>query len=177
MKSKALLVALVFCIAVTASAAASNANGFWVGPTAFYNIFLDPEDLESHEFDSDNFSYGIDARLRMGLLEGSLMAIYYPSSDTGGYSDVLAVYANAGANLNLSIFNVGLSGGTNFLIIDDDAIDEAIDFGVNLKATADVMLGNIALGFYYMAILDTFEDFDADNISGNVGVSLLFKPF
>ena len=178
MKHKVLLAVLVFCTAaaVTATAASTErANGFWVGPTALYSTPLSPDELSEHDFDSENFAFGLDARLRMNLLEGSLLAIYDPYKDGEETKFGMIVFPNIGVNLNLAALNLGLSGGPNLWVTEDE--EDATKFGVNLKVSADVMIGNIAVGAYYVAVAPDFDSFESEELMGFAGLSVLFKPF
>jgi len=166
-----LLVMLVLMTAATfVSAQQTDSDGLWLGVTGFYDENIDSGEIWDGKFFDGDVSYGIDARLRFDLIELSFLGISNPFS---GNEDRYLTFYNAGGNLSLAPFNIGMSIGMNFDY--NDATEETVESGVNTKISADVMFGSIAVGGYYMAIADNFRDIDFDEIGGYVGLSVLYK--
>ncbi len=166
MKNKVLLIVLALFLAATFSVAASGSDGLWIGPTGLYKYFVEPG--EEIDFDSENFAFGLDARLRLSLLEGSILAVYVPLGD----DNAVLSFANIGVNTNLGPVNVGASVGAAFIYSEE--LDDSFDAGVNLKITADLILGNVSVGAYYLFWEDDFEDIKLAE-TGLVGFSVLFR--
>ncbi len=166
MKNKVLLIVLALFAVSTFSVAASGSDGLWIGGTGLYKYFVDPG--EELEFDSDNFAFGLDARLRLGLLEGSLLAVYVPLGD----DNAVLSFANIGLNTNIGPVNVGASAGAAFIYSEE--LDDSFDAGVNLKFTADLILGDISIGAYYLFWEDDFDEIKVAD-KGLVGFSVLFR--
>ncbi len=171
MKKKMLVIVLALLTAVSFSAAA-NANGLWIGPTALYYAPMPLSELSLEGATSDDFAYGLDARLRINLFEGSLLSFFSGDAEEGE----LLIFANAGVNLNLALVNIGASVGTNFVYgLAEDS--ETEDLGANFKLSADIMLGNLAVGGYFLTVAPTVSDINFDDLYGFVGLSGLFKLF
>ena len=147
---------------------------FQVGGTAMYKGLL--EDIESGITDIglDDFTFGAEARLSLGLLQGAAAVLYYP----GDYPSLVAL-TDIGVTLNLAIVRLGAGIGPNFYIpLSDGGSTGAI--GLNLKGAVDLQLGGISVGlvgYYYLASL---EDIGADLFETAqpwLGLTVLFKLF
>lgn len=159
------------------------ADGFWIGPTALYKDTLSfDEAVDSNwgeDAEADDFYYGLDARLEMGMIEGSMLAIYDDRLE--GYDlGLLRTYFDIGLSFDIALFDFGIGVGPNFIsVIDDDADyqSDPIEVGSNLKLSADLKLENVSLGAYFMYELDDLSDIDdiGDNTTGLVGLSALFR--
>ena len=146
-----------------------------VGGTALYNYPIlqtgAPDTL-----DLSNFTFGADARLKLWILQGSALALFTPGETEGATIDL---YLDGGLAFDVMLFRLGLGFGPTFRTTLGSATSP-VGVGLNVKATADVMLGKIALGLTY---LNNFEfDFSqasellsADYSKGLIGLSLLFS--
>ncbi|MFP4113476.1 MAG: hypothetical protein ACOCY8_01695 [Spirochaetota bacterium] len=146
-----------------------------VGGTALYNFpYLADSETEADELSAADFTFGVDARLKILLFQGSALALFTPGAeDVPGNIDL---YLDGGVAFDILFFRLGLGAGPNFRIPVGEG--ETTGFGLNVKATADVMLGDLAVGLSY---LNKFElDFDQagelldqDYTQGLLGVSVL----
>lgn len=175
---------LLIAAALILLPAAAFADGFWIGPTALYKDTLSFGDAVDSNWGEDvsaeDFDYGLDARLEMGMLEGSMLAFYDKWEGTNvGF---LSTFFDIGVSLNVALFDFGIGVGPNFvsLIIEDSDYDnepEPIQIGSNLKLSADLKLENVSVGAYFMYMLDDLSDIENidDSTSGLVGLSALFR--
>ncbi|MCF7953790.1 MAG: hypothetical protein K9K78_06915 [Spirochaetales bacterium] len=173
---------LLIAAALILLPAAAFADGFWIGPTALYKDTLSFDEAVDSNWGEDvkaeDFDYGLDARLEMGMLEGSMLAFYdkWENWDIG----FLSTFFDIGVSLNVALFDFGIGVGPNFLslIVDDpDYETEPIQIGSNLKLSADLKLENVSVGAYFMYMLDDLSDIENidDSTSGLVGLSALFR--
>ncbi len=151
-----------------------------IGGTALYNFpyFVDagPSGL-----DASDFTFGADARMRMFIFQASALALFTPgytdalNNDVAGKIDLIM---DGGLSIDVLLFRLGLGVGPSLRLNMGSGTD-ATGIGLNVKATAEVMLGRIAVGLTY---LNQFEfDFsaaatqllDQDYTQGLLGVSVL----
>ncbi|MFW6288373.1 MAG: hypothetical protein ACOC2Q_01175 [Spirochaetota bacterium] len=145
-----------------------------VGGTALYNYPL-VDDAPSTDISASDFTFGADARLKILLFQASGLALFTPGTELTPAN--IDLFVDGGITLDLLMFRLGLGAGPNFRIPLGEGSTSG--FGLNVKATADLMLGDLALGLTY---LNKFElDFDQagelldqDYSQGLVGISLLF---
>jgi|GEM_PF-4497764 len=167
------IVVLAFTAASAAAAAPQDADGLWIGPTGFFDMEVALD--EALDFTEGDMSLGLDARLRLGLFEGSLLAMGNPFA--GEDEKKTMVLLNGGVNINLQSINLGASLGANYIYEDEGEDPEQI--GANAKISADFMMGNFAVGAYYVSMMDSFADFDISEFAdaGFIGVTALFRMF
>ncbi|TFH03689.1 MAG: hypothetical protein E4H09_04810 [Spirochaetales bacterium] len=168
---------LLVLIAVLLLPAAAFAQ-LQIGGTGLYNYpIMTPGATD--EIDISNFTFGADARLKILFFQVSALGLVTPGSDTLGTPTSIDLVIDGGISFDLLLFRVGLGVGPN-LRIDLGEGTDPVGYGLNVKATADVMLGGLSVGLTY---LNKFElDFsqaeellDQDYSTGLLGVSLLFS--
>jgi hypothetical protein len=151
-----------------------------VGATALYNFpyFVDagPEGI-----DASDFTFGADARIRIFVFQASALALFTP-----GYTDALDnevagnidLIIDGGLSFDLLMFRLGVGVGPSLRINLEPGADPT-GIGLNAKATAEVMLGKLAIGLSYLNqfefdFADANQLLDQDYSQGLFGVSLLF---
>ena len=145
-----------------------------VGGTALYNYPL-VEDSSS-DISASDFTFGADARLKILLFQASGLALFTPGTDLSPAN--LDLFLDGGITFDVLMFRLGLGAGPNFRVPLGEGSTSG--FGLNVKATADLMLGDLSLGLTY---LNKFElDFeqagellDQNYSQGLFGISLLFS--
>jgi hypothetical protein len=148
---------------------------FQIGGTAMYKGMLaDIQDGPS-DITFDDFTFGAEARLNFGLIQGAAAVLYYPGEPNAS----LVALTDVGLTLNLAILRLGAGIGPNFYIPLGGTAD-GVPVGLNVKGAVDVQLGNLSLGlvgYYYLASL---KDLGADLFKTAqpwLGVTVLFKVF
>jgi hypothetical protein len=148
---------------------------FQVGGTAMYKGIL--EDITSGPTDLgfDDFTFGAEARLSLGLLQGAAAVLYYP-----GESSSLVALTDIGVTVNLAIVRLGAGIGPNLYIpLGGDKV-EGVPVGLNLKGAVDLQLGGISVGlvgYYYLASLSDLNADLFENAQPWLGLTVLFKLF
>jgi len=102
----------------------------------------------------DSFTFGGEARLRVGILQGAVSALYVPY---GSYAAIAAL-TDIGASFDVAIFTLGAGIGPNFAINIGSGAPTAVNFGMNLKLTTDINIGAFSIGlagFYYVSDFTT----------------------
>ena len=177
---KALL--LIFLVALPFMAFAE----FQIGPTALYNVMFaaDPETsvgVYSEAMDNglslDDFTLGVDTRLKLGLFQGCAMGLVSPGLD--GLPTEIEVYLDVGIAIDILMLRLGIGIGPNLIVALGEDITDPVFLGGNVKLSADIMLGGIAVSINYLMYMADFskESFDylKNNLEGNIGISVLFK--
>jgi len=190
MKKRVLFLVLAALLIMPATAFSANLLGFRIGPSALYNTPMEEIDEFSFEdLEVEDFSFGVDARLNFAVLEGNVLAYFSKASEDVWSVDTLL---NAGLSFPVAeILRLGVFAGPRFTfnIGGDDELEEFdwLNYGLNLKGSADFMLGNLGLSVF--SIVDTNmnigdlgeDDFSFGDIfddpSFSVGASLLFTVF
>ncbi len=165
------------CI-IVASAAYAFADGFWIGPTALYNVPVVSSGVSTPEDFDGNFWYGLDARLELGILKGEATVLHIPPVVQGADKGSLLTLLDVGLGIDLLFLNAGIGVGPNFLFFLSDEVSEPMKFGVNLKASAGIKLGKIGLNVYTLYIAEDFAALaatDFENSSFLVGMNIQFK--
>jgi hypothetical protein len=165
---------LIVVLMIALLPAMAFALDFQIGGTAMYKGML--EDFESGVPDVgfDDFTFGAEARLNFGLIQGAAAVLYYPDE----FNPSLVALTDVGLTLNLAIVRLGAGIGPNFYIPLSDGGPSGVGF--NLKGAVDVQLGGISVGlvgYYYLA---SFDDLDAglfETAQPWLGLTVLFKLF
>jgi len=149
---------------------------FQLGGTAMYKGLV--SNLESGEVPGlDDFTYGAEARLKFGLLQGSLAGLYYPGpgedhssillmTDVGIAVDVLFLRLGAGLGPNL---NIGIQG-----------TPDGVPVGFNVKAAVDAQFGRFSIGavaYWYVSTLSSIGPDLFKESTPWIGLTALFKLF
>jgi len=149
---------------------------FQIGGTAMYKGML--EDIESGVTDIgvDDFTFGAEARLSFGLLQGAAAILYYPDE----FNPSLVALTDIGLTLNLAIVRIGAGIGPNFYIPLSDDGPEGVPIGLNVKGAVDLQLGGISIGlvgYYYLASFDDLSLGLFETAQPWLGLTVLFKLF
>jgi hypothetical protein len=148
------------------------AAGFQIGAIGMYKGGFPPTDPITLQ----SFTYGAEARLSFGLLQGGATALYFPNP--AGPANILALL-DVGLNLNLAILDLGVGLGPNFAF-PINAPGTAVGFGLNVKAAAEVNLGKIGIGAVGFWRVDKLSDLSVDffkAVKPALGVTLLYRLF
>ncbi len=155
-----------------------------LGPTAYYNHQLRIADVDEDDvvWDTSNFSFGADARLKLGLLQGQAVGLYTPPSPEDGVDAVhlIDLHTNVGLAFDILMFRFGAGLGPSFAFEFGDGATETAGIGTNARVGAEVGLGGIAFALnYLMRFPFDFQEagriFSADKSRGHVGASVLFS--
>lgn len=148
---------------------------FQLGGTAMYKGLLSDILDGPDGITLQDFTYGAEARLGFGIIQGAAALLYYPDEF---YPQIVAM-TDIGLTLNLAIIRLGAGIGPNFRIPLEGTVT-GIPLGLNLKGAVDLQLGRLSLGvvgYYYIASL---SDINADLFTTAqpwVGLTLLYKLF
>jgi hypothetical protein len=148
--------------------------GLQIGGTAMYKGLLSDILDGPDGITLQDFTYGAEARLNFGLIQGAAALLYYP-----GTPNEIVALTDIGVTLNLAIVRLGAGIGPNFRIPLGGAIT-GVPMGLNLKGAVDLQLGKLSLGlvgYYYLA---SFSDLTADLFKTAqpwVGLTLLYQLF
>ncbi|MFP4375554.1 MAG: hypothetical protein ACLFP4_00800 [Spirochaetales bacterium] len=172
---KKLLVVLVLVVAVTGMASAMD---FWIGGNAHFASVIQPDDVKNVRPEGlapSDFAFGAEGRLYLNALTGSAVATFLPGSSFR--APRVALLTDVGLTLELPLIRAGIGVGPNFLVAFGDDT-QAARAGANLRATADVVLGELSLGLSWFtnveltgqSIGEAFSD-----PSGFLGITILQK--
>lgn len=160
---------------------------FQLGPAALYNWILAPGEVADNitgDVSIDDFTFGADARFKLGIFQATGLALFSPAYDDPDEPDLSApaeieVYLDGGIALDFVLLRLGLGIGPNINFVLDKEADEVVQFGGNVKLNCDVMLGDIAVSLSYLMFLEDFSMEGVDNLleytEGCLGLSVLFK--
>lgn len=148
---------------------------FQIGGTAMYKGIL--EDITSGPTDLgfEDFTFGVEARLNFGLIQGAAAVLYYPDP----LHPNLVALTDVGLTLNLAIVRIGAGIGPN-VFIPLGAPSSFVPVGLNLKGAVDVQLGGISVGlvgYYYLASLEQLSLGLFETAQPWLGLTVLFKLF
>ncbi len=102
-----------------------------------------------------DFTFGAEARLKLGLLQGGASLLYYPGAS---YNSILAL-TDIGVSLDVAFLRLGLGLGPNLAVNLGSAAATPVNVGLNLKLSADVNLGSLSIGLVGFYYLNDFSDF------------------
>ena len=159
-----------------------------IGPTAYYNFPLLQDDQfhppELQGLDISDFTFGADFRVKLWIFNLQATALFTPGVSEGTVSLPAStdIFLDGGLAFDLAILRLGVGVGPNFSFFfgDADTVSNPTAMGMNLKATADVLLGPVSLGLSYLTQLD-FDVKDpatflsADKTQGLFGIAFMFK--
>jgi len=187
------------------SAAAVDLLGFRIGPSVMLNQkFPISADQENTEIDFGNYTFGADARFNFTLMEVNALALATPPEE-GGDIWSFDTYINGGLTIDLAdLVQLSASAGPKIQLLynkadkeltafDEDGneivdpeVNDLLNAGVNVRLSADVLLGGISLSGFVIA--DTNLNFsdasEGEGLSGmfedqtaKIGVSALLTIF
>jgi len=97
-----------------------------------------------------DFTFGAEARLKFGFLQGGASLLYYPGVS---YNSIMAL-TDIGVSLDVALLRLGIGLGPNLAVnLGAPASTPPANVGLNLKLSTDVNLGSLSIGlvgFYYL---------------------------
>lgn len=138
---------LVFLMAVIATFAFAD---FRLGAVGMYNG--DFSDLSTTQL--SDFTFGAEAKLNLSFFQVSADLLFYPQLDGNCYFLGLA---DAGVSFKLAIFRFGLGLGPNLAFSLTDSTPAM--FGLNLRPSFDIEIGNLSIGLVGLYYVPSFADF------------------
>jgi hypothetical protein len=171
---------LVITILLVFVSAATFAD-LQIGAVAMYKG--DPSTLSVSGLGLQDFTFGLDTRLNLGMLQGSVSALYYPEDTSGLNPASLVALTDVGVCFDILFIRLGAGIGPNFSIPLESGTParDAFPVGVNMKLAGDVMLGNFSLGLVFIYYVGSFSDFAEPDFwqlaRPCIGVSVLYKLF
>ena len=156
---------------------------FQIGPTALYNAIFSPNAAYttgmyamSTGLTLSDFTFGADARLKLGLFQACAMGLVSPG--VYGWPTEIELYLDLGIAIDIWFIRLGLGAGPNLIVATGSNISSTY-VGGNVKLSGDIMFGDVALSLNYLMYLQDFSQnsirYLMYNLEGNFGVSLLFK--
>ena len=174
-------------LALIPSAAMSADLEFQLGGTAFFNQLIVPNADQVPNDDlvgisTDDFTFGVDARLSFGIFQVSGIALitppafvdegYYWDGTTWAYSAYaepmqIELFASVGLKFDIAIFSLGFGLGPNFVfyIYPELPADlggagyyagdtEVFNIGGHVKLFADINLGRLTVSLTYLMLVN-----------------------
>jgi hypothetical protein len=155
---KKILIILSFLMITSAA----SAQILQLGPVAMLTTpVVTPSGVSSYDsLGLEDFRFGADARLNLGLLQiGLLAVIEAPGTDALLEPGEIILVPTIGVNTSLLIFDVGIGIGPSFEFnYGDSEISDPADFGIHLKGTFDVNFGSFSTGLILGSALDLTRD-------------------
>ncbi len=102
-----------------------------------------------------DFTFGAEARLKLGLLQGGASLLYYP----GASSNSILALTDIGVSVDVSLLRLGIGLGPNLAVNLGSTAAAPTNVGLNLKLSADVNLGSLSVGLVGFYYLNDFSDF------------------
>jgi hypothetical protein len=183
---KRLIVLLVFILVPLAAFA-----DLQLGPTALYNFTVsDPNKVDLSGISLSDFTFGLDSRLNVSIVQGSAYLLVTPGSINEEAKTKVDIYTptkvdvflDIGLCLDILMFRLSAGIGPNFAININYPVsnDEPDVFGVggNIKLAADLMLGGISVGLVYFMDTNFTKEGATEALQkwdGRIGLSVLFK--
>lgn len=167
---------IVLLAVLVVAAASATAIDLSVGANAYYASAIQPSDVRDARpggLAASDFAFGGEARLFIGSLTGSAVAVFMPGSDF--QSPQFRVMTDAGLSIQVAILRAGLGIGPDFGVSLGGSTSAA-RLGGNLRATADLVLGDFSVGLSWFSLISFDRASIADafrNPYGFLGVTLL----
>ncbi len=141
---------------------------FAVGPAAFFKSpGLLGQSIDEDEANVNQFSFGGDARYRIGWFQAQALGLY-----SAGDINSLDLFLDAGVALDVAILTLSAGAGPNFTKNFDGS--PATQAGLNARTGADVRLGPVSVGMSYIMSLNLDHGIDIKTSSGLLGAQVLF---
>jgi hypothetical protein len=154
---------------------------FQIGPTIQYKTPISSAATipGKDRLSINDFSLGADVRANIGLFQITGYGLLNPGDPTFSQPTTVKLYTDAGVCVTFLIFRLGLGAGPNFIFHFGNSNTTPL-VNCNIRAAADVMIGNIAVSLVYLieanlspaGVAHAFE-----KINGQLGLSVLFKVF
>jgi hypothetical protein len=151
---------------------------FQIGGVGMYKGTI--EQLKAKDVGVEDFTFGGEARIKLGIFQGGLTALYYPEDLTR--SAAIVALTDVGLSFDLLFLRLGAGIGPNFAIpVGDSGAGDPLKLGLNMKLSTDFMLGKLSLGlvgFYYLESLKDLKNIgDVFKEMPWLGVTAMFKIF
>jgi len=141
---------------------------FGVGAAAFYKApFLLGQPIDLANLNVDQFSFGADARFKLGWFQAEGLVLY-----ATGDVNSLNAYLDLGIALDVAILRLSLGAGPNFTYNFGDS--SPFQAGLNAKVGADIMLGPVSIGASYIMAMNLLSGVHINTSSGLLGIQILF---
>jgi hypothetical protein len=166
-----LLVAVALPVAVFAD--------LQLGVVGMYNGGIDQ--IKAKTVGVNDFTFGAEARLKLGIFQGAVTGLYYPEVDMVRPAAIVAA-TDVGLAFDVLFLRLGAGIGPNFAIpVGDSGAGDPAKFGANIKLTTDFRLGNLSLGLVGFYYLESFKDLkNVKEIFSDLpwlGITAMFKLF
>lgn len=141
-----------------------------VGPAIYFKSpILIGQEVNSNELNVTQFSFGGDARYRIGWFQAEGLLLY----STGAVNS-LDLFLDAGVALDVGPFILSLGAGPNFT--NNFGKGRAMQAGLNTKTGVGLQLGEIIVGASYITALNISDrSFQVNRSSGLLGAHVLFQ--
>jgi hypothetical protein len=155
-----------------------------LGPTAFYNMLItNPGKIDTSKLSISDFTFGADARLNLGIIQGSAYALLTPgdTSPTHLTPTVVNLMLDIGICLDILFVRLSAGIGPDFMLnfADYAGKPQVFEMGANAKIGAELMLGGISLGLTYFVDVNLTEPSSVVSAfsqwNGHLGLSVLLK--
>jgi hypothetical protein len=151
---------------------------FQVGGVGMYKGTI--AQLKAKDVGIEDFTFGGEARIKLGIFQGGLTALYYPEDLTRPAA--IVALTDVGLAFDILFLRLGAGIGPNFAIpVGDSGAGDPWKLGLNMKLSTDFRLGNLSLGLVGFYYFDSFSDLK--NIGDKfkalpwLGVTAMFKLF
>jgi len=166
MRKSVLIVAALAILALLPAAAFAD---FGIGAAAFgKSPGLVGAANDTNNLNVSQFSFGGDARLKLGWFQGEALVLYASGSGVNS----LNTYLDVGVALDLAMLRLSLGVGPNFIY--NSGSNTGAQVGLNAKAGVDVMLGSFSVGVSYIMAMNIANGVQIATNSGLLGVSVMF---
>jgi hypothetical protein len=158
---------LILILAVLIAIPAATFAEWGFGGAALYKSpVLIGQDVDTSNLNVNQFSFGGDARLKLGWFQAEALLVY-----SAGDTNSLSAFLDAGVALDLAILRLSLGAGPNFN--NNFGESKPIQAGLNAKLGADVMLGKVSLGLTYLMAMNLDNGVQVTTKTGLVGAQIL----
>ncbi len=126
-----------------------------LGAVGMYKGTID--DIRNRTVGFDDFTFGGEARLKLGIFEGAVTGLYYGENTALAQPAKIVAATDVGLAFDILFLRLGAGLGPNFAFPLGGAGDPA-KVGANLKLHTDFRLGNLSLGLVGFYYLESFAD-------------------
>jgi hypothetical protein len=166
MRKSVVVLAVLAILAILPAAAFAD---FGIGAAAFgKSPVLVGQSNDTNNLNVSQFSFGGDMRLKLSLFQAEALVLYASGNGVNSFN----TYLDAGVAVDLSILRLSLGAGPNFIY--NSGANSGAQVGLNVKAGADVMLGQISFGLSYIMAMNIANGVQIATNSGLLGVSVMF---
>ena len=139
-----------------------------VGAAAFFTSpYLLGQPVNVADLNVNRFTFGGDARLKLGLFQAEMLLLYSMGADVRSIDATL----DAGIGFDLLFLRLSAGVGPNFIYFLGGG--GPWRNGLNAKVNADIKLGRISLGVSYIMVLTIDGGININASEGRLGANLL----